>query len=593
MVAIGSMGGACGGNRPSAPPPEPIYARSLGAQQAARSLGVVWNGASDSERRASEAMLVAYLEQHGGDPHARVVRLHLGWVRLAQGRLEEAERLAEAAERGGTGGVREGVEVLRAAILTRRNRPSEALERLSRLAGVIIDADDRSDWARESVQAALLAQRPDEALDFMLRYRMEATFEQLPQLEEQLHQWLAQVGRLPLERALLRFTRSRALPTAQPERQQARQAMIDLVEKYLVTFALDDNDAELAARLLTTARPGLRKGESGRRLMDLAACGSHPTATAGPVIGVVLELRDERSRRRCSEIIAGISRTLLDLSAHRVQLVSYEAASDSPSDLRVALEQLMLEGASIIVSGLSPQTTSALSAFSEKNQLVVVVANASPAAVPSSLFRFVGPEVSAESQLRSHLKGEMPLQVIGSDDPLCQQAEPQLDGSTPSPVEADHLLVLGDAECAARVARLPSARPRSRTLWLGPEAVRVAEHSEQNQGGVVTSPVLLDDSSSSPVRHWRKRLGRSPTWFEAVGHDVATLAIKAFARVGHTAASGEPAVVEYRQKVALALQQVQATLWTSSASGFDAQRAVHPELIVSSALSARGLSEEP
>ncbi len=555
-------------------------AASLEEQRAARTLLGMWSHASEQERRSSEAALVGFLERFPLAPSSTRMRLFLGWIRLGQGRLDEAERLAEQAAEGNSVVTRDGVEILRAALLTRRKGAAEAFERLMTLRGLVVEADDRDDWGRECTRAALSLERQDDALDCLYQWRIEATVEQLPRLDDEIERYVAGLGRLPLERGLARFTALAALPSTQPERQRGKQAMIELVRQKLVTHALADVDSELALRLLGVSDGSLRRGPTGEKLVALAAKGEKSAPSAGPVIGVLMDLNDQVIRRQSTELVAGMVRTLFDTERRAVHLVSREGLSGDDAELSAALRLLLVDGASVIVAVTGHRDLQPFERFAEEQGLPVVAVR-SPGRERSHLFGVLDWEPMTEALVRSQLPASERLDAVRAEDPACGDLrEP---GAEQRIVRAPgQVLFLTDADCARRMLAVDRLRNPRAHLWLGPEALSADRDLGAALAGMISSPALLDVSGEPELSELERRLRRRVTWLEALGRDLATLAAGALTRVGTTTVEGDEASSAYRRGVSRELEHIETRLWTSKKRGFGAERLLVPDLVLES-----------
>jgi hypothetical protein len=506
------------------------------------------------------------------------MRLFLGWIRLDQGRLDEAERLAEQAADGDSNITRDGVEILRSAILTRRQGAALAFERLIKLRGLVVEADDRDDWGRECTRAALALERHDDALDCLYQWRVEATVEQLPRLDDEIARHVMGLGRLPLERALARFSALAELPSTQPERQRGKQAMIELVRQQLVSHALADADSELALRLLGAPGASLRRGVDGQKLMELAAEGQQSRSSAGPVIGVLVDLDEPVTRRQSTELVAGMVRALFDTEPRVVHLVSREGLGGDEGELRAALRLLLLDGASVAVAITGERELEPFEQIAEEQGLAVVAVRSSTRE-GSRLFGVLDWEPIAERILRARLEGSLPLEAIRAADPACREPPWQAFDRGGDRGNAQ-LLLLGDADCARRLVGSERKRTSRARLWLGPEALSAEAALGRELAGVISSPVLLAASVDPELSRHELRLRRRVTWAEALGRDLAVLAAAALTRAGTVAVEGEEASLGYRRRVSTELEQVEAQLWTAKQRGFGTERLLVPDLVV-------------
>src|SRR5690606_6297586 len=129
---------------------------------------------SATERAELSAKLVNFLERHGGDPRARLVRLYLAWILIDRGDLEAAGALVKQTRGGPAGSAHDFADVARARILVREGKPELALALLDPLEGKIVDAEERVLYGEQRVIAALASQRHTEAVSYALQWLAEA-----------------------------------------------------------------------------------------------------------------------------------------------------------------------------------------------------------------------------------------------------------------------------------------------------------------------------------------------------------------------------------------------------------------------------------
>jgi hypothetical protein len=162
-------------------------------------------------------------------------------------------------------------------------------------------------------------------------------------------------------------------------------------------------------------------------------------------------------------------------------------------------------------------------------------------------------------------------------------ADPNQAGTTPFPVDAwraarvDSLLLLGDAACASEaVASAVTQKLGAPRVAVGLDAADIASEPTR-------LPLLVAAAGSFPLRRgdanpalngFKKRHGRAPTFWAALGHDAAVLAREA-AKTLPGDVTDDSAEVDRRHRAASdALGSVEADLWSTSARGFASKSVV-------------------
>jgi len=567
---------SCGRSGSEQPVPQVVLARSLDAQKAAWAIDSTWDGASRSERLATEGAIVAYLRDYPKDPKSLEMKLKLGWVRLAQGRLREAQRLAEDPDIGDDGSIADSARILRAAVLRRQGQPLRALDLLRPLHGELVDPEDCDSWGRETVLAALAARHFTEAIDSMTAWRLATSDESLLRTESTVVQLLERVPRVPLERALVQLSVERSAPTAVAARRQGREWMYEALRERLASDALRSADPELARRLLREDSSHFHQADTGARLSRLAASGQNQNVSAGRKLGLLLELKSATSRRRASEMTAGVMRVLeSSQDSKSVTFVSREAMTEELMDVDAALDELGRDGVSLVVAGLTREAAAIAAHYGAEHTLGVMLLIEPEQDLGSGVVFQMGiSDADLARAWRTAPTAPMSGPQVTDQDPMCKSSQEQVILPPWSKEAKVDVLSSASAECTRRVIDAMGDRARSLSLWLGPDAASAADELPVSIAGIVGAEAWLADPGSESIRNWWRRFGRRPTWFEALGHDAALLAQSALSTLSDHPATSRNEVIAMRKEAIGALKRAKGELWTSRQRGFDANRRI-------------------
>ena len=223
---------------------------------------------------------------------------------------------------------------MQGAALRRLGRPEQALDLLLPLVNKLIDPWTRALHNQEIVDAAVEAGRWKRALALMRVWLRGAGPEERATALDHIAHGLERVP--PSE--LLELLDSGVTPSPSPEEDID---MRKLVAQRLAFVARANKDAELAQHLLGT--PGGLLGDQGDVVAQLAAGASRARVEARTV-GLVLSLRNDRTRRRGADVAQGVAFGL-GLPGSAARLVSRDDHG-SPDRLEEALAALSADGAS-------------------------------------------------------------------------------------------------------------------------------------------------------------------------------------------------------------------------------------------------------
>jgi hypothetical protein len=577
------LSAACSGGGADTRPPAAILSRSIVAEKELRCLmtggacrdgGAGWARGTVAERLALEPDLLAFRKQHPGDDLSRLADVLLAWIeldkacRLAPCDQEGLRKAAEHARRvradAGPGTVADVALTIEGAALRRQGRPDKALELLDPLASKLIDPWARALYNPEAVASAVEARRWDRALARMRVWLHEATAEEQASAQSEIKRHLERVP----PSALLRLL----------DGGEEDVAMRKLVAARLVDVAREGKDSRLAQHLLSTS--GALLGEQGDTVAQLAA-GANRARVEARTVGLLLSLRDERTRRRGADVAEGVAFGL-GLPGSAARLMSRDDHG-SPERIEEALSALSADGASIIIGGNDQHEADVAAAFAEAHHISVLLLRApTPDPLhPERRFAFViGADPSElEATLVAGLvgRGASPVAIV-ADEPVRPRARrPEVvavrgcsEAATPwKDVGAAGIVLSAEPGCARAV--VASAVPHRLRFAAGFEGEALGLPS----GSIVATAGALSRGASPPsFVAWAQGHASPPSWWAALGHDAAVLAWAAVEKL-HVQGTEDPGEVEaLRAQVAATLAGARAELWTTEAQGFGGGRSL-------------------
>lgn len=589
-LAMALLGGACARSGGAGQEPEVALADSVEAQARFRALREQWVSAPLDTRPSLERALTTFVQRYPTDPRGRWARIYLAWIAVQRGDAELARRWIDLAEPGARGAASDLARVVRAAIALLEGRAEHAYTELAALQGRLIDNDDRLLCLDQLVLAALASGHHREAVASMLdlaalsarrhRERMWRTLE--PRLErvplDVLEQSLAKLQVSSLESAGVRPA----------DRAAAVEWMRQQILSRLSRSALAERDVELAQRLVATGR-GPRDGAERSELLLLATQGTLTPTVKGRTLGLVLELGSDEARQRSLEVAAGISATLEGTGGPARQAVTLETRNvegSSPDEVEAALARLLGEGASLLAAGLHPERARQAAAFAAARGLPVLLLHeptpAADGALPASAYG-VGADEAAAARVLSAALAERAGRVV----PLEGASAPCRSG--PAALGADRrdgaprgALLIAELKCA-RALFMGLGVERERWvigLGLGALGALGDDLGGQELWVVGAGRVPRFDGGEDPaLARLIERKGRKPTWYEAIGHDVARIAQAALPPAPEQPLRSAAEVAAVHGSVLAALGKVSLTdLWTTDARGFDATRRLPHDL---------------
>ena len=356
----------------------------------------------------------------------------------------------------------------------------------------------------------------------------------------------------------------------------------------LAVYAVQEQDTKLANDLLDEYGPLLgRYGEQVARLAADLASGR----VLGKTVGLLLALRTAELRRRSADCVAGMA---YGLRRHHPKARLVTRADDSgPSAVQSALEELAAEGAAIIVAAIDPAQAAPVARFANERSLPVVLMTHDPrASHEQSPFVFLVGEPAPDTvgRLAKTLRGLGAKVVAGlgervtargaSDDSvgvdLRRSCVPPPGQSDLQSEHVDAVVLYDGSYCDGRAVELAERLHARLAVGLGVSSLRLDRlppSARVLSAGVFPLPAKLDPKRSDPrLVHWISEGRAPPSWWTALGRDAALLAGQAVRDLDTRVTVDTHEVRARRAQATSALGLAQASLWTTAAKGFDANR---------------------
>ena len=571
---------ACAKSEIAVKAPTANLAQSGAAQQVYRELERIWYEGTERDRQMLEPRLNSFVASYSNDPSVRRVQLWRAWLAVSRSEYARAIAWVDQASADNDGASRDAAKIIRAAIYTRQGHADEALRLLEPLVGMIVDAQERDDWAREIIQATLKLKHDDDALKWALVWRLECSEDRRVSVERYVTRMLDNVSRAALERLWVQLEMAERLPSTISGRKQGRSWMRGAVTSRLAHFAIYNQDAALAQRLLDDPSLSMRTNVSLRRLARVAARAETETQGIGRKLGIIIDLDSPQQRRRSSELVTGILQTLDTLSeSDRALLLTREASRSDPDEYEEAINDLYNDGAAIIIGGLDSGTADALAIKSRPKAIpVITMAPLSNAARGDYSFWIDTTDRAAETLWHQNFVHDDKQSVVIEDsDAACADgADAPFDMWRKRHVEAVYLAC--GATCSERLGQAAGQSERVPHVWLGPKAAAGMETwPANNLGGVVTfTPLSLAKPNDPTYATWLRRFSREPHYYEILGRDVTMLAVHAMREIPKIGSSLNGSRAEVMYGIAQRLLVVRERLWSSSMNGFANDHSLTP-----------------
>lgn len=480
--------------------------------------------------------------------------------------------MIETTTRGPAGTARDFSQIVEAALLVEHHQPAEAIRLLRSVQGKIIDPVERFLMTEQLVLAALAAGLYSEALSNMVDWVEQAGVRDRPAIQDAVGSHLRRIPTRYLERALETRKPQPNDPdrSTNPQRYALKQWLFQAITERLAAIVVQEKDAVLAARVVEE-NPALAL-DPNSELLRLATGGEPPATIKGRTIGLLLSTGEKDARRRSSEVAAGISATLGFDPAKTggVQLVFAEGSSDSSE----ALAELSARGTALLVAGVSGPSAEVAARYAEHTRTPVLLLGR---AKTSGDYVFtVGTSLEVEADvLRQGLQSltSDALLDVGFDAADCE-ARGARNAAVWRDARVGGLVLLTSERCARALVEHTRAAGFQPWFGLGLEAssARAQLHGQRLMILEAGHYPSWSDGAEA-VRGFRERLDRDPTWFEALGRDVAKIAIDVLSTLPEVRLDDAERVTTYHRRVRTALTEFEShELWTSKAARFDPEQ---------------------
>jgi len=588
--------GGCGGGSASEPAPTAALAGSRGAQEAFRPLKQRFVSSERTQRAVLEPNLKWFVAAYPKDGLSELAKVYLGLIAVDRGDLPRARDVARGIAAGKSGTTRDLVELLDGAILLRQNATTQALERFMALIGKLIDPYARMLLDEYIVLAAIGSRRWYEAVAYMDLWLREAPDDSATAARAQVRKDLEAI---PGEALELMLQAMRAEAGRAGYGIEIRKAVV----ARLASIALEQQDTKLARRLVESPGTSQSLGDAAEGLEELASSGG-AAAVDGRTIGLLVSSGAGELGGRAAEVVAGVVdalRSMADGASEHVRLTTRDDRETKRTEL--ALLALAAQGASILIAGLDPPQAEVAASFAERTHTPVILLSALPGGRNPSPPAFVLGEASDRAALAliealvAH--GARSVAPVGGSPPQAGAGRLTLLAPAPCPAapnqtgvlpvdawraaKVDHLLLLGDTACASEVlAAVANQKLGNVRAAIGLEAADIAAEPSRVSLLLATAGIfpLKRGDQSGPLSGFKKRQGRPPSFWAALGHDAAVLA-QAAAKTLPLDRIEEASEVEARHQLATdALASVKVDLWSTAARGFAGRSTIARDIVV-------------
>jgi len=603
---VGSMAlSACRGRSISDTAPVAALAQSRGAQEAFRPLRQRFVGAERSQRALLEANLTWFVANYPKDGLTPLANVYLALIAVDKGQVDRARELVHAAELQPSGTTRDLADLVEGAILLRQRAAAQAFEQSLPLVGKLIDPYARVLLDEQIVMAAIAAKRWYEAIAYMDLWLRDAPEEDAVSARAAVRRALETIPGEALELMLLTM---RTAGAGTGYGNEIRKAVV----ARLASVAIEQQDTALARRLVESSSGNQALGDAAEGLEELASSGGAPVVD-GRSIGLLVSTGKSQLGERAAEVLTGVVDALRltgDAGApDHVRLTTRDERESGPQTsvveakrTELALKALASQGASVLIAGLDPPQAKIAAAFAAREgiPLILLSPTSDGAAQPPAFLlgesndrtiaALVDSMLSHGARSVAPVGGKVSTEVAGRltfveaascNAPTSQAGESRFPVADWRGAKVDHLLLLGDAACAsdamddALVGRLGGIRAA-----IGLEAADVIGEQSRVPSLVATAgsfPLKRGDATSA-LNGFKKRHGKAPTWFAALGHDAAVLARVALRTLPQDRADADPEVKKRHEAARAALSSAEGDLWTTGARGFAGQGVITREI---------------
>lgn len=555
--------------------PLPTLASSTAAQEEFRRLSNSWHASGAAQRNQLEPQLRRFMRTYPKDDQIRLVRTYLAWILIQKGELVEARRQMRETKQGPRGTARDFSRVVEAALMTEHGRPEQALKILRRLQGKIIDPVERFLTTEQLVIAAQQAALYSEALSYMVDWIEQSRPRDREAIRESVRSRLRHIPARYLERATetLEPTQSDPDRLKDPQRFAHKQWLFEAITERLAAIAVQDNDARLAAHVVEK-NPNLTTRSDTADLLKLAAGGETPATIAGRTIGLIITTTDPIARQRAAEVASGVSSVLgyEGQTSGAVQLVLQEDSGDAEA----ALAELSANGAALLVAGIDEGSAERSAHFAARSGAPVLLLAGNAPMTPYAFS--MGVSAQAEQAALIATLNKLGVNSMTRLDTSNCDAESRVTSAFPAARWKDEdieaLVLLTGPRCARDVRAVTRSAAYHPWFALGLDAAAAASELAGERLVVAQAgryPFV--DSSRPEVKAFVEEFGRPPRWFEALGHDVAQIALDVLSSLPEVRLQDASEVETYYASVRRALNAYESRhLWTTSAARFENQQ---------------------
>jgi hypothetical protein len=438
---------------------QPVATLSTTPQAAAdfAALREAW-AARTLERRS----LDDFVARHPQDGAVPLARVYLAFVMIDAGQLVAADGVLGSLGEMPPGTTRDLATVARARSLRLHGAPQSALDSLRPLVGKVVDDADREIFLEEIALGAIAAHDDYEALAYLDAWLRGVGEDDKERVKGKIGPILETLQRPVLEQTY-RAMRARGAASGYGEGTQK------LVAERLARIAVQTNDAALARWLVeqsgvSAAQTG---GDAGLELGELAASRRGLATVTGRTVGLLLPTRDRELRDEAADVVRGISWALdLPRSAGReegARLVTRDDGIDT-AGTRAAMEELVGEGATVIIGGFDRASADRAVTWSEENGVpVLLLAAPSLSKMPRTSAVVLGEHIEREIAMLADALVRHGVKTVArvADSPDDEAAVGSLDGRD------QRLALLPVVRCDVPLAQAGRARFPIDVWWRG------------------------------------------------------------------------------------------------------------------------------
>jgi hypothetical protein len=623
--------GACAGS-PQAPKPVATLASTPAAALAFEGIRDGWRDTEHVLPGTLRAEIEQFLVQHPRDGLAPLASVMLAMIALGLGDLPAADRELAKGVTLPPGSTRDLWTVASARRARRGGEPEKALALLRPLVGKTVDPLTRSAFQDELVLTALDTHREYEAISYMDAWLRASPEEEKAKTVVEVTAIVEKLPRDVLVGSLQAMRTQRASFGYGVDIER-------ILAQRLVELATTSGDAELARMLLDPDAGALVvAGDAGVELGELATSRRGLNVVEGRTIGLLLPTESPGLRDESADVLRGVMWALglprgvrslatpraaptpdggaavlrpqcapleaapsLDepTPAEQVRLVTRDDAG-SVDRTEVSLDELAGEGASVIVAGLDPQTSTRALRWGEAHGVAIVVLVPPAEAMATHALGFVLGEprrdvidalgraapalgtdavalVVDESELAAlppqggRVGGMTLLPAVSCDVPANRAGDPRFPLSAWEHQRARAWLVSGSPSCARDVVGELTASHARGLVALTLEAAALPLHGPglrvvSASAGVVPE-TAAEDTRDDELRRFAATLG-AVSWWTALGRDAATLARVAVRQLPADTAGEVHEVTARRARARTLLADSRARLWTTESTAW-------------------------